>query len=165
MSTVLFIDFEAFQHGDEDYQIKELCILDADSPLKPLTFMFQPSTPWDKLSSDRRRTYAYQEHHLHHLAWNEGDIRYCTKCIFHHIQSAFPLVAGVNTVCYVLGSQKTSFLQRELPMLNIYQYDNAFAYKDLPMAPLHLTCTYRNHSRNHCAVLKCYQLFSHFESL
>ena len=51
MATAIFIDFEAFQHGNEDFMIKELCILDENVPLKPLTFVFKPTKPWDILKS------------------------------------------------------------------------------------------------------------------
>ena len=164
MSPTLFIDFEAFQCGEEDFQIKELCILDAAAPLKPLYFMFKPSLPWDALNRDQKRTYAYQEHHVHHLSWNEGFRRYCRNCVAKQIERVFPLVT-VNSICYVLGKQKVEYLQRELPMLNISEYEHATSYNEILPAPAHLTCYYRNHSRKHCAVLKCYQLLSHYESL
>ena len=101
MSAVLFIDFEAFQHGDEDFKIKELCILDVTAPLKPLTFLFKPTKPWDALKSIQKRTYAYQEHNLHHLSWSEGNKSYCTSCLERHIKRAVPMYQ--SACCYVLG--------------------------------------------------------------
>jgi hypothetical protein len=163
MSPVLFIDFEAFQHGDEEFQIKELCILDADLPLKPLTFLFKPNRPWEKLNSAQKQTYAYQEHHLHHLSWGEGNKSYCANCVERHIKRAIPLYLSAQ--CYVLGRQKAEFLRREFPMLAIIDYDYVDSYKDISRAPSHLTCTYRNHSKEHCAVLKCYRLLLHYQSL
>lgn len=163
MTTTVFIDFEAFQHGSEDFMIKELCILDVNTPLKPLTFLYKPSKPWDLLKSAHKRTYAYQEHHLHRLSWNEGSKSYCTNCLMRHIKKAIPLYEDANF--YVLGKQKADFLRKELPNLNIIEYSFVDSYKDLPHVPTHLTCTYRYHSKEHCAVLKCYRLMLHYQSL
>ena len=163
MATAIFIDFEAFQHGNEDFMIKELCILDENAPLKPLTFVFKPTKPWDILKSSQKRTYAYQEHQLHHLAWSEGSKSYCTSCLERNIKRAIPLYRDAN--CYVLGKQKADFLRRELPMLNIIEYSFVDSYKDLPHAPAHLSSTYRHYGKEHCAVLKCYSLMLHYQSL
>jgi hypothetical protein len=159
----MFIDFEAFQHGNEDFMIKELCILDESAPLKPLTFVFKPTKPWDKLNGSQKRTYAYQEHKLHQLAWNEGSKSYCNSCVERNIKRAMPLYENAN--CYVVGKQKADFLRRELPMLNIIEFSFVDSYKDLPRAPAHLSCTYRYHGKEHCAVLKCYRLMLHYQSL
>jgi hypothetical protein len=161
----LFIDFEAFQHGSENFLMKELCLLDSNSPLRPLYFLFKPSKVWNELSKEQQRTYAYQEHRIHHLSWSEGYTQYCSHCVEYEIKKAFPLITGIKSICYVLGRQKADFLRRELPMLNIQEYEYAKTYKDLPQVPAHLTCTYRHHSREHCAVLKTYQLYAHYESL
>lgn len=162
-SIILFADFEAFQHGDERFQVKELCILDRDSPMNPLYFLFKPPRAWDLLSHDQRRTYIYEERNIHGLAWGEGETRYCASCIWHYIKQAYPLVAaGVDHVCYVLGTQKVNFLKEEFPELNVVEY-NSMTLKELPHAPSHLICKYRAHGRReHCAMLKCYRLLSHF---
>jgi hypothetical protein len=156
----IFIDFEAFKHGDEDFIIKELCILDTEQPLSPLYFLFKPTVTWDCLSRDQQRTYAYLEHNIHRLAWSEGHARYCRHCVFHYIEEAFPNVH--NTTCYILGHQKVTFLRREFPELNITEYTDVNSFKDLPRAPSHLNCIYRHHSREHCAVIKSYQLYTHY---
>lgn len=160
MSTTLFIDFESFQHGDEDFQLKELCILDSSAPLKPISYVFKPSKKWEALNKQQQRTYAYLEHHLHHLSWCEGVKRYCSSCVERHIKAAVPSYETARF--YVLGKQKADFLRRELPMFDIVEYSFAESYKDIPRAPPHVCCTYRNHSKEHCAVLKCYRLYSHF---
>jgi hypothetical protein len=165
MESVFFIDFEAFQHGEESFQVKELCVLDAAKPLNPLYLLFKPPMSWSDLNHEQKRTYAYQEHNLHHIAWNEGrDERYCGSCLKHRIMKEFPLAASPESVCYVLGNQKADFLQDELPELNIMEYVYACAYKDLPHAPNHLTCIYRNHSREHCATLKCYRMYNTYRA-
>ena len=65
MSTILFIDFEAFQHGvGETYRIKELCVIDAARPMQPLYRLYKPPMPWAALNGAQKRTYNYQEKHL-----------------------------------------------------------------------------------------------------
>ena len=153
--AAFFIDFEAFQHAEESFTVKELCILNASSPLKPLHYIYKPAVPWTLLASDRKRTYAYQEHALHRLSWSEGSEQYCKSCLMRDINEL--VACSTNPVFYAIGQQKLAFLQKELPELNIVEYGQTF--KNLPLAPSHLTCCYRNHSREHCATLKCYRMY------
>ena len=157
------MDFEAFQHGQEDFILKELCFFDSEKPLSPLYYTFKPPVPWDQLSSEQQHTFAYEEQHLHHLKWSEGKTRYCRNCVLYHLERAFPLI--YNHKCYVLGQQKMEFLQCEFPELDIVNYSAADSFKDLPHAPPHLSCLFRCHSLEHCAVIKCYRLYSHFIKL
>ena len=66
----------------------------------------------------------------------------------------------------MLGEQKCAYMHRVLPMLNIRELEGVGvkSFKDLPSAPAHLTCVHREHSRTHCAVLKCYQMYCHYMS-
>jgi hypothetical protein len=159
MPEVLFLDFEAFQHGAEDYRVKELCVLDVKKPLKPLSFVYKQTIPWDLLTPQQRRTYSYEEFNFHQLSWEEGNSLYCAQCLLLAIKEAFPLATQKDTICYVLGQQKAKFMQNELPLLNIVEYKNKLS--DLPCILSHYSCTYRDHSVNHCAVLKCYQMYMH----
>lgn len=164
MVVVLFADFEAFQHGDEGFKVKELCFLSTKSPLRPLYFIFKPTTQWESLSEEQRRTYAYEERFIHHLSWGEGTTHYCGNCVRRDVERAFLHHTDGNHICYVLGRQKAEFLRAELPKLNIVEYDYVNSFKTLPRAASHLICCYRMHGREHCAVLKCYRLLSHYLS-
>lgn len=164
-ARVLFADFEAFQHGAESFRIKELCFLAVDEPMRPLYFIFKAPCAWEHLTDGQRRTYAYEEKHIHGLAWAEGYTRYCTNCISHHIDQAFS-VSQVNTIIYVFGRQKLEFLKAEFPHLKLIHYDFIDSFKELLHAPSHITCPYRVHGeREHCAMLKCYRLLSHYLSV
>ena len=45
-----FIDFEAFQHGDGDFEVKELCMVAVGKPFgKHLYLLFGPSGEWHNL--------------------------------------------------------------------------------------------------------------------
>ena len=161
-SAVIFIDFEAFQHGDEPFQIKELCFLSNQASLQPLHFIFKPEIPWEKLTNAQRKTYSYEESKIHGLMWREGMDRYCPGCILHRVKKYIPHIT--NAVCYVLGTQKSNFLRKEFPSLKIVNYP-IDSFKDMLPTPTHLTCPYRPHSRDHCALLKCYRMSYHYTSV
>jgi len=163
---VFFIEFEAFQHGDESFIIKELCVLSVRQPLKPLHFVFKAPAPWNSLSVTQRRTYTYQYRNLHNLSWEEGvEKRYCRKCVERRIQQA-TMMNQPEPLFYVLGEQKAEFLKKEFPSLHIVEYKHIHTFKDLNSYDLtHLTCPYRDHNYVHCALLKCYRLYTHFMSL
>jgi len=158
---ISFIDFEAFQHKNEDFRIKELCVLIAEKPFHPLHYVFKNDKSWSQLSQAKRRTYKYQEKQLHHLTWTEAASpfrHWCAHCIKIELESLGPLK------CYVLGKQKADYLRSVLssPLINIVEYEYTDSYKTLSPAPSHLVCTYRDHSREHCALLKCYQMMFHY---
>ena len=168
--AVYIIDFEAFQHGKmEDTVIKELCIMAANNPLKSINFVFRPPCDWSCLSADQRRTYSFEERCLHRLTWNEGTLQFCETCV----QNMLIGFCGTTTtttqpVFLALGVQKVKVLQHKLPKLCILDYrdidDNCrdVSINKLPPAPIHITCTYRNHGRKQCAVLKCFRLCMHY---
>ena len=154
-----FIDFEAFQHGDEQFVIKEMCIIDYNLPLTPLYFIFKNKVRWSSLKRDRQKTYSYQTRNIHGLQWEEGQSRYCQKCIFYWIKEMFPHCE--ESLFYVLGDQKQRFLENEFPKLTFLNYDNV-TLNTLPHIPSNITCLYRNHDANHCACLKCFRMYHHF---
>ena len=157
------MDFEAYQHGDEEFNIKELCIMSADNSLKYSAYVFHQSYNWEDLTTDQRNTYRYQFKKLHQIAWNEGDTVYSSSWLQQEIESKY--VFG-PTLFYVLGHQKAKFLQQQLPHLTILDYSVQYnvLLKDLPEAPNYIKCVYRNHSRNHCAILKCFRLCLHYHN-
>jgi len=165
-SAFFFIDYEAFQHGKEDgIIIKELCVMAADNPLKSGCFVFKPPFEWTCLRPDQQGTYSYEERCLHHLSWAEGDVQFCADCV----QNSLTWFAGMHNVVFLaLGEQKVRILQNKLPKLCILDYRDIDArcknvsLHNLPTAPTHITCTYRNHGRIHCAVLKCFRLSMHY---
>lgn len=155
MSSPCYIDFEAFQHGEESYKIKELCVLSSTNLLFPIHMIFRPHKKWDRLSMEQKQTYAYQTNHHHHILWNEGWMRYCRRCVFAIIEYCIPDCR--RQTFYVMGGQKLRFLQNEFPQLHFVEMDVTFNH--LPQLP-HSMCHYRNHG-DRCAFLKCYKLYYH----
>ena len=87
-----FIDFEAFQHGDGDFEVKELCMVDVDKPFgKHLYLLFRPSGEWYNLEHGAQCTYNYQTQHLRRLGWYEGVTPYCRYLVLHEITKYFPM--------------------------------------------------------------------------
>ncbi len=139
--------------------MKELCILDVDRPLHPLYFIFTPPYTWSTLSANEQETFDYQERYLHQLSWSEGESRYCRKCIYHHIKENF--VGCESSIFYVMGHEKCKVLAKTFPKLNFMEYNVTF--KKLSPTPHNIVCHYRNHGE-HCAALKCFQLYDHYIS-
>ena len=157
-----FIDFEAFQHGkDNDFQVKELCMVDADRPYAPpLHFVFGPNKKWQMCTNEEKRTYCYLMHHWHKLGWYEGASLYRPLDVIREMKKVFPCFS--HAITYVLGYEKLKFLQREFPMMNLREYGTT--RKMLPQLPLNVSCPYRYHGKN-CACLKCYPLIEHYYEL
>ena len=155
-----FIDFEAF-HYRGHYKIKELCIIDVDSPLTPLYIVFDSHSSWMELGEEEQYQYTYQTRKIHHIKWCEGDVKYCSNCIMHHIKNCFPCCS--NGLFYVMDSQhngqKVKFLKQEFPELKILNYNITF--KSLPNITKNITCLFREHG-DHCAYLKCMRLCCHY---
>jgi hypothetical protein len=163
-APAFFIDFEAFQHGDEEPQMKELCVIDADRPMEPLYFVFTPHMDWYCLSEEHRKTYNYQTRRVHRLHWLDGITRYCRECVLFHIAMKFP--RWKHGMFYVLDKPvgpKVEFLNQEFPQLRVVNY-NGLTFNTLPEPCIILSCPYKAHGK-HCAFRKCLQLYTHFHSL
>ena len=142
MAPVFFIDFEGFQHGREDIQIKELVVLDHDQPSLPLYFLFDTSIMANNNDEYEKiwKTYNYQTSRLHHLEFTEGHTHYCASCIFHHIISNFPNCA--NGLFYVLdhvNGNKVRKLRRDFPQLRFVNYSRP-TMDSLPLEPNGVYC-------------------------
>lgn len=162
MEKTYIVDFEAFQHGSEDFRLKELCIIDVDKPLQPLYFIFKHRKQWDHLKSEHQKTYTYQMHHLHKLKYEEGHTFYCRTCIWRKIRDVFP--SCTNGIFYVYGQQKVHFLSAEFPKVVWRHYDFVPRYADLLMLPYqNVVCIHRPHGQR-CACLKVYRLYNDYVS-
>jgi hypothetical protein len=164
--TVYIVDFEAFKHGAEDYRLKELCIMDASRPMKQRHYTFMPTCRWEELSPEQKRTYSYLTRDLHRLSWNEGTERFCEECLKIDLRRFVSSNNIARSVFYVLGQAKVDYLKQLFPDFTFVNYQAAYGVtlRELPDAPSHVACTYRNHGK-HCAFLKCVRVYLHFVSL
>ena len=142
--------------------IKELAMLEAYNQMGKFCEVFRTDRSWSSLSNEQRRTYSYQERHLHHLSWNEGNRLYCKEDVLGDIKRAFPQCDTENAVIYVIGEQKMKFLQKEFGEKFHFQQLNCERVRDLPCAPCIVQCPYRAHGREHCAMMKCYRMLTYF---
>ena len=165
--SVYFIDFEAFQHGDEDFNVKELCIIYVAKPNKQLYYLYLPPCLWNSLTREQQRTYQYANRDIHKLSLDEGYVRFCTECLQRDMDRfLFTTSNRELSVFFVMGRQKTKFLQRMLPDYKFINYQDAFGVRSsrhLPEAPECVRCMHRVHGK-HCAVLKCFRMYMHFMS-
>ena len=151
-----FIDFEGFSYRGR-HKLKELCIINVDNPLDPVHYIFDATGAWTRLDQPQQDLYNYQTNEVHQLYWNEGNIRYCRKCIMHRIKKAFPFY--YNGTFYAMDEEKTFTLKRKFPKLNIVNYNQSF--NTLPCITNNITCPYRMHG-THCSYLTCLRLFCHY---
>lgn len=153
MPSQYFIDFEAFQHADGTFHLKELCIM--ENLTNFLYYVFRPEQDWHTFDEDAKKTFVYQFRRLHRLHWEEGVTRYCPSCISHHITHKFP--RWHDAVFMVLDNPngpKIGYLKTQFPQLNIVHAYNA-TFKTLP--DVESMCPYRDHGK-HCSFIKCCQL-------
>ena len=166
--TVYLVDFQGFQHGFEDFIIKELCIIDVSKPARPLHTLYLPPRCWNQLSRQQKRTYYYQTRRLHQIGWDEGYVRFCKECLQRDMERwLFTKNNSSMSVFYVMGQQKAAILQRLLPDYKIVNYQEAFNVKscnDMPKAPSYARCAHREHG-DYCAVKRCFSMYIHFTSL
>ena len=154
----IYIDFEAFQHKDGTFQLKELCIM--ENPTSYLSYIFRPEHDWNEYDEESHKTFLYQFRLLHHLHWEEGVTRYCASCISHHITHKFPRWhAATFMVLDTATGAKLGFLKREFPQLNIVHAYNV-TFSTLPEVVA--MCPYRDHGK-HCSFIKCCQMHKHFD--
>jgi len=160
-----FIDFEANQHSKGPFYLKELCIMDVEKPLRNLCIVFTAPKPWCRTTEEERKTYSYNERRLHHLNWYEGNAPFDAKAVASTIDW---YTGNMNALFFAQNAQKTTILQELLPDLNIINYADLdercreVTLAKLPHPPDYITCTYRDHGRHNCAVLKCYRFCMHY---
>ena len=161
MTGPYFIEFEAFQHGEEEFKIKELCIMEFAHHLRPLHYVFRSEGVLDSLPLEKQTTYRYLSNNVHLLSWHEGVVRFCSKCVMHHIEMAFPDYQ--SGIFYTMESQvngpKLRYLKKMFPKLNIVNYN--VTLNNLPFISPNISCIVRDHG-NHCAYLKCLRLLEHY---
>lgn len=164
MSGPYFIEFEAFRHGVEDYKIKELCIMEFNHHLRPLYYLFESEGAWNDLTAPQQTSYQYLTDQFHLLSWHEGGVRYCPKCIMHHIKTMFP--GWQSGIFYVMETEsngpKVKYMKKAFPKLNIVNY--IATLNTLPCISPNIVCHLRDHGI-HCAYLKCLRLLEHYASL
>lgn len=145
-----FIDCEGFFGNDNEYIIKELCIM---MRFDTINLMFKPPYDWKYLSNQAKRTNKYLSMNHHRLLWDEGDDVMCTTCI----TSSIRLKTNIEkTIFYILDSEdgnKIAAVRRLLPSLKITPY--SISRKDLPNLPNNILCPSHHHLKN-CAYRKCF---------
>lgn len=153
-----YIDFEAFQHGDGPFILKELCIMENQDNY--LYYLFRPEENCADMSPELQQTFTYLTNHVHGLYWEEGITRYCNTCVAHRVTHAFPHWHEATFMVLDRPSgPKVTFLKNEFPQLNIVHAYNV-TFNTLPDAD-EFWCPYRNHGK-HCSFIKCCQLHKLF---
>jgi hypothetical protein len=150
-----FIEIEGYQVAHEFF-MKELIILDSQSTLEPIYYIFKPLFPESNLTAVQYPCVQYATSHIHKLHWSEGITHYCVSCITKTIVEKF----GLNCTYYCMGEQKSEMLSKIFPKLDIQPYSSSITFKELPPLSKHIRCLHRDHGE-HCALRKVYRMMLH----
>ena len=160
MSSVYFIDFEAYSIGGELYP-RELCIIEARAALFPLHFSISPPIHFDYLSGKDKTTNEYLQKHHHKLPWNENaSVSLCESCIYTKLDDRNPTWRG--DLFYVLdhpNGSKIQFLKEFFSQMRLTNYVSTL--RALPPAPSNVSCPRGDHGE-HCSYLKCVRMLRHY---
>ena len=153
--SVFFIDFEAFWTNENEFIIKELCIMNVNNMFYPLHYVFKPTLHWSELTKKAATTNKYLSKYFHKLNWYEGTSIFCSTCIKNNIYQNFTIE---NAVFYV-RDQKVKLMKELFREFRIIGY----SAEKLNTIPRNITCPFRCHGK-HCAFKKCLLLCQHYLS-
>lgn len=174
--ALYFADFEAFQHGQQKFQLVEMCVLEikhSSNKARPLVMLFSQCKPWNVLTHSERRTYAYQTRKLHKLPWkynnkvanNDESTCFSPTKVFQTIDNVFH-PRPKKDIFLVFGEQKLSFFRENFPMYNWVQYTQINSFHELSINDPILKNILQGefHDKDHCSLFKCIKLASHWAS-
>lgn len=106
ISSPIIVDIQCFKDNQNEYTLKEVCVLEADTGVLLMHHIAKPPYDRSELSDEKLRESYWLTKHCHGLRWEFGDIPYyelfnkLTDCI-----SKRPTV-------YVKGFEKKEYLKR-----------------------------------------------------
>jgi hypothetical protein len=136
----IFIDIQGFIVGG-NFEPKELCVGYGDD--KIYSFLFTPSTPFNKIDSYEKKSITWLEKNHHGLRYSDGII----------LQSKLgSIIRRCNSdgVIYVKDHQKKELLERFLPTSTIINLEHDL---DCPVfAKCYHNCLYHDLNYSYCAI-------------
>ena len=147
--TAYFVDIQSF-YGNENMQIKELCIMNANDILNPYHKVFVMDIPWNLLPPNTAKSNTYLASGYHQLSWDEGSSKFCQRCILNDCDYDIK-----KSIIYVLDQEdgtKMKTLKKYFPELRFTSYNKNKS--DLSSVPPNITCIWREHGP-HCAYKQC----------
>jgi hypothetical protein len=105
-SSSVIVDFQCFKDNNNDYLLKEVCVLEADSGTLLMHHIVKSPFDRDFLSEEKLRESHWLTKHCHGLEWDQGDIWY------HMLEDKLRACLAKRSIVYVKGDQKKLYLQR-----------------------------------------------------
>lgn len=102
------LDFQAFKDDNNEFILKEVCMIDVESGTVMLHRLARPPFDFSILSETKRRECRWLTKHYHGLDWNDGDTSYAELQ-----QMLRKCLANCHTV-YVKGIEKKEFVINNL---------------------------------------------------
>lgn len=107
-NSAVILDIQCFKDNDNDYLIKEVCVLEVVSGILLLHHIAKPPFDRDFLTEEKLRESYWLTKRCHGLEWEHGDIPY-----FVLVDKLRACLNGRSTI-YVKGLEKKEYVKRYL---------------------------------------------------
>lgn len=156
----IIVDFQCFKDNNNDYLLKEVCVLEADSGTLLMHHIAKSPFEQDFLSEEKLRENHWLTKHCHGLEWNQGDIWY------HVLEDKLRACIAKRPLVYVKGAEKKEYLRRNF--ITDFCTTNVIDFKDIGCGSLAsinnllstnaLRCCHHKTVHTRCALSNCVAL-------
>lgn len=102
------LDIQCFKDNNNEYIVKEVCVLDITTNTILLHHIVKPPCDRDFLSAAKQRETYWLTKHCHGLEWDQGDIKYYT------LIDKLRVCLHNRSIIYVKGLQKKRYVLKYL---------------------------------------------------
>lgn len=102
----IILDFQCFKDNNNDYILKEVCVLEVDSGTLLMHHIAKSPFNRDFLSQEKLRESYWLTKHCHGLKWDQGDIWY------HVLENKLRECIAKRPIVYVKGAEKKEYVRR-----------------------------------------------------
>ena len=105
LAAPIILDFQCFKDNNNEYILKEVCVLEVDSGTLLMHHIAKSPFKRDFLTQEKLRESYWLTKHCHGLEWDQGDIWY------HALEEKLRSCIAKRPVIYVKGAEKKEFLR------------------------------------------------------
>lgn len=106
VTAPIVVDFQCFKDNYNEFILKEVCALEADSGTLLMHHIAKPPFKQDILKEEKQRESYWLTKHYHGLEWNQGDIWY------YLLEEKLRTCISKRATVYVKGAEKKDFIRR-----------------------------------------------------
>lgn len=105
VTAPIIVDFQCFKNNDNEFILKEVCVLEAVSGTLLMHHIVKPPFDRDLLTDEKLRESYWLTKHCHGLNWDQGDIHYNV------LEDKLRSCISKRSTVYVKGDQKKEFVR------------------------------------------------------